>query len=117
MIGECLRARLPERGCLVADFYLPAIADGARVVAFPYAGGFTDIGSVGEYRAANFAWLAARGEDAWVAASARVAAGVRVSRSVVGEGARVEGAGELSGCVVWPGASAFAPLADEVVTR
>jgi hypothetical protein len=35
---------------------------------------------------------------------------------VVGAGARVEGRGALSGCVVWPGARAAAPLAGVVVT-
>ena len=117
VLGERLRERLPASGCMVADVFLPAIEGGARLDVFVHEGGFTDIGSVAEYRAANFAWLAARGEGAWVAPSARVAPGVRASGSIVGEGASVEGEGELARCIVWPGATATAPLADTIVTR
>jgi hypothetical protein len=46
----------------------------------------------------------------------RVAPGVELVDAVVGEGARVEGHGELARVVLWPGATARAPLADVVVT-
>jgi mannose-1-phosphate guanylyltransferase len=116
VVGAALRARLPPRGCFVADVYLPAIAGGARIDVVRHDGPWTDIGGVAEYRAANFAWLSARGLRAWVAPSATLAPGVDVAGSLVGEGARVEGHGELARCIVWPGARAVAPLADAVVT-
>ncbi|HTN88117.1 MAG TPA: NDP-sugar synthase, partial [Sorangium sp.] len=51
---------------------------------------------------------------------ASVAEGVDATGSVVGAGARVEGAGALRGCVVWPGARVDvdpgAPLERAVVT-
>ena len=40
-----------------------------------------------------------------------------VVSSVIGAGADVRGEGRLERVVVWPGAQAFAPLRDAVVTR
>jgi mannose-1-phosphate guanylyltransferase len=117
VVGAGIRARLPAQGCFVADVYLPAIASGARLLTFPYGAGWIDVGSVAEYRAANEAWLRARGIASWVAPSARVAPGVRVVGSIVGNGARVEGEGELARCIVWPGAVARAPLDGAIVSR
>jgi mannose-1-phosphate guanylyltransferase len=77
---------------------------------------FLDTGSLGDYLAANFAWLAARGASQWVGEGARVVEGVALRRTIVGPGARVEGEGALDDCVVWPGATAMAPLARAVVT-
>jgi len=111
-----LRARLPRAGGLIEDVLVPALARGAVVRAFAFEGPWHDIGTVASYLAANRAWLEARRLESWVGPAARVAAGVRLERSVVGAGARVEGEGALSGAVVWPEAHAVAPLADTVVT-
>jgi mannose-1-phosphate guanylyltransferase len=115
VIGEGLRARLPERGCLVGDLYIPAIRRGARIDAVAYAGPWADVGGVRAYLDANLAWLDAANRPAWVHPRAHVGDAVRVDRSVVGDGAVVEGAGALTRTVVWPGAVATAPLVDAVV--
>jgi mannose-1-phosphate guanylyltransferase len=116
-LGASLRASLPARGDLVGDVYLPALRSGATIGVFDHDAEWWDIGTLESYRAANVAWLAARGDDAWIAPTARVASSVELRASVVGEGAIVEGDGVLERCVVWPGARARAPLADAVVAR
>ena len=115
VIGEGLRADLPERGCLVSDVYLPALRRGARLESFRWDAPFFDIGSVERYLEANLAWLTRRALASWKGPRAAVADGVTLDRSVVGEGATVAGQGSLERCVVWPGAAAEAPLADAVV--
>jgi len=114
-IGARLRPSIPARGDLVGDVYLPAMRAGATLGALDYDAPWWDIGTLASYLAANVAWLG--GEDAWVARDARVARGVELHASVVGEGAIVEGQGALERCVVWPGARARAPLADAVVAK
>jgi mannose-1-phosphate guanylyltransferase len=116
VLGAALRARLPERGGMIEDVLVPALARGEVVRAVLFEGPWRDIGTVGSYLDANLAWLAARGARSWVGPGARVAEGVTLDRAVVGAGAVVEGSGVLSRCVVWPGAHARAPLTDEVVT-
>jgi mannose-1-phosphate guanylyltransferase len=122
VLGEGLRARLPVRGCLVGDLYIPALRAGARLQSFVWdeRARFFDIGSVATYLEANLAWLESRGLASWTAAGtrapARIAAGVALDRAVVGEGASVAGEGTLERCVIWPGASVRAPLAMAVVT-
>ena len=107
---------LPRVGCLVGDVYLPALARGAELYAFPVDTPFFDVGSLAGYAAANDAWLAARGVEAWVADDAAVEPGVQLQRTVVGARARVTGTGVVARCVVWPDAHAIAPLSDAVVT-
>lgn len=116
VIGPALRFALPGEGCLVGDAYLPALRRGARLASFAVEAPWHDVGTLAAYLRANARWLEERGEPAFVAETARVAAGVRCAGSVVGEGATIEGEGELARCVVWPGARAVAPLADAVVT-
>jgi mannose-1-phosphate guanylyltransferase len=117
VVGAALREALPAKGCLVGDLYLPALRRGALLQTFAYDAPFYDVGSPAGYLAANLAWLAERGAPSWSAPGARVASGVRLDETVVGEGAEVRGAGELRRCVVWPGASAGAPAANAVFTR
>lgn len=107
---------LPRVGCLVGDVYLPAMARGAVLFAFPVDTPFFDVGSLDGYAAANEAWLSARGLDAWVADDAEVGPDVKLERTVIGARARVTGTGVLARCVVWPDAEVVAPLADAVVT-
>lgn len=115
VIGGALRGAIPARGDLVGDVYLPAMRAGATLGVHDYDAPWWDIGTVESYLDANLAWLASRGDDAWVARGAKVAPSVELHASVVGEGAIVEGDGALERCVVWPGARARAPLADAVV--
>ena len=116
VIGERLRLRLPEQGCLVGDGLLPALRAGATLRAFPYESSFFDIGTVDRYLAANLGWLAARGLEHWTGQGAQVAPGVRLERSILGQSAAALGSGSISNCVVWPGAHVTAPLAGKVVT-
>ena len=112
VLGAKLRGELPERGCLVGDVYIPALRRGARLATYAVSRSFIDVGSVGQYVAANRAWLAARGEPFWVAPDAIVRA--RVDGSTVGAGARVEA--EALRCVIWPGAHVRDRIEDAVVT-
>lgn len=116
VVGEGLRRSLPDRGCLVADVYLPALRKGAVLRTHPLDAPFHDVGSLHGYLEANRAWLAARGASSWAHPSARVSADTRLEGSVIGANAGVRGDGELLRCVVWPGADALAPERDAVVT-
>jgi NDP-sugar pyrophosphorylase family protein len=115
VLGPTIRAALPARGCVIGDGYIPAMEDGARLQAFVHRGPFFDVGTPRRYLDANLAWLAARGESAWLGHDARRTAGVVVEDTVVGAGAILVGEGTLRRCVVWPGATASAPLADAIV--
>jgi mannose-1-phosphate guanylyltransferase len=115
IIGASLRAHLPERGCLVADVYIPAMSRGVRLQAFAWAAPFFDVGDARRYLEANLAWLAHRGASRWIGEGARVAPGVALEQSLLGEGASVEGTGMLDRCVVWPAAAAVAPLSNAIV--
>lgn len=111
-----LRAALAMPGCLFGEGLVPALERGDTAMAVPLLPVFRDIGTPEGYLDANLAWLDARGLESVVAPDALVAPAVRLSRAVVARGARVEGAGELREVVVWPGATAHAPLARAVVT-
>jgi mannose-1-phosphate guanylyltransferase len=115
VLGGALRAALPARGCLVGDVYIPAMKRGATLRAVDHVGAWHDIGGLPAYLDANLAWLRARSLSSWVAPSARVDPEVRLDGTVVGEGASVVGSGTLTRSVVWPGATAVAPLEDAVV--
>jgi mannose-1-phosphate guanylyltransferase len=116
ILGAGLRRRLPSSGGLVEDVLVPAMARGETVRAHAFDGSWHDIGTVDSYLAANDAWLRARGLSSFVGPGARVAEAVALDRTLVGEGAVVEGAGPVVRTVVWPGARARAPLASAVVT-
>jgi mannose-1-phosphate guanylyltransferase len=116
VLGAALRGRLVSPGGLVEDVLVPALARGERVHSFEFRGAWHDIGTLESYREANWAWLAARGLASWVAPDARVASSVSLDRSLVGQGAVVEGEGSLTRCIVWPDARAVAPMQDRIVT-
>jgi mannose-1-phosphate guanylyltransferase len=117
VVGEGLRRRLPVEGCLVGDVYLPALREGRTLRAFEVSGvTWHDIGSVVDYEAANFAWLAAKGEGSFVGPGAVVESGVALRESIVGAEARVVGEGVVERCIIWPGATVKAPCASRVVT-
>jgi hypothetical protein len=72
-----------------------------------------DIGTPRAYLEANLRWLAGRRQ--WCGDGALVGPAVALDGAVVGEGARVLGAGRVEQCVVWPGAEAQAPLRGAIV--
>ncbi len=115
VLGGSLRRTLPKHGCLIGDVYIPAMLVGARLHAFESEAPFFEIGSVASYLETNLGWLAAKQLARWIGPDARVEAGVTVEQTVLGAGAKARGLGALERCVVWPGASVEAPLADAVV--
>jgi mannose-1-phosphate guanylyltransferase len=117
VLGAKLAERLPERGGLIEDVYLPALREGAVLRAWETTSLFHDIGTIATYRDANLAWLQGTALQSFVGEGARVAPTVKLVRSVIGAGARVEGDGALEECVVWPGSRAVAPQRAEVVAE
>lgn len=127
VLPRSFTSTLPERGCLVADGLIPWLAQGKRVNTYEYDGHWSDGGTLEQYLKQNLEWLrrqpcsnvsdAARtGTPAsYVGPSAQCGPQVTLRSTVVGDAANVSGVGELSGCVVWPGAVAHAPLRDAVV--
>lgn len=115
-VGEELRGGLPIPGCLVGEGLLPWLRRGGRIGTFEARLSWEDIGSVSAYLRANARWLADSGRSSHVGPGAEVSPGVALEGSVVGEGAIVRGTGRLEGCVIWPGATATAPLQRTVVT-
>jgi mannose-1-phosphate guanylyltransferase len=117
-LGDRVIEELPPEGCLIGDVVLPLLRRGDPIAAVAVTTPWRDVGSISDYLAANLEWLEREhGHDAsWVHPSARVAAGVRLERSIVGAGAVVSGEGAISKTVIWPGARAHAPLAGAVVT-
>lgn len=121
VVGLSARAldELPERGCLIGDYCLPRLRRGEPVDTRPVSGAWWDIGSPSGYISANARWLETHANApgaSFVAASARVTPGVALEATIVNAGARVEGSGALTRCIVWPNARAVAPLADAIVT-
>jgi mannose-1-phosphate guanylyltransferase len=110
VVGAALRAKLPSKGCLVGDVYLPALARGARLEAHVVDVPFSDVGSIAEYVAANHAWLGSRRE--WAAADAIVNASIE--GSIVGAGARIDAPATRS--IVWPNAHVKEAVSDAIVT-
>jgi mannose-1-phosphate guanylyltransferase len=114
-LGAHVLGALPERGCLFGDVALPRLRAGGTVTSVPVLTPWTDAGDPRSLLVANLAWLRARGLDSFVADGAEIAAGITLSGSVVGAGARVTGHGALEHCVVCPGAVADAPLRNSLV--
>lgn len=117
--GQRALDALPASGDLFADFCLPLLRRGERIETRWARGTFRDIGTLESYLAANLEWLhrhTGGASGSYVAPSALVSPGARLTRSVVGADSRVEGAGELFECVVWPGSVARAPLSRSIVT-
>jgi mannose-1-phosphate guanylyltransferase len=112
VVGEALRARLPEQGCLVGDVYIPALGRGEHLHAYVTEAPFVDVGSVRQYLAANAGWLASRGLRSWAHPSATVNA--PVDGSVIGAGAVVDA--PATNCVVWPFAHVHDACTSTVVT-
>jgi mannose-1-phosphate guanylyltransferase len=111
VISQVMVAALPQRGCLVGDVYLPALAAGATLFAAPLCTAFADIGTLGEYLAANIACIMP-GFSQLTAPDAVVSA--PLTQSIVGADARVDA--PLSRVVVWPGTHVREPLQDAIAT-
>lgn len=117
--GREALSELPEQGDLFADYCLPKLRRGEPIETCPIAGRWWDIGTPATYLQTNLDWLALHANapgGSFVAPTASVGGGVRLSECVVGSGARVVGSGTLERCVVWPGSTAVAPLSRCVVT-
>jgi NDP-sugar pyrophosphorylase family protein len=115
VVSDALRRRLPPSGDVIAEAFLPAIRSGERIAAFVTGVDLIDIGTLRAYLDANLRWLASLQRSSWLGDGAVVDPGAELAQVLVGAGARVEGVGRLERCVVWPGATARAPLADAVV--
>jgi len=109
VMGPAERERLPPEGSLVADVALPWLRQGKTIGTLMFQGEWDDVGSPAGLLRANLRWLARQGLDSWKAPGAHVASTVRLERTVVGRGARVEGDGVLSDCVVLPEGTLVAP--------
>ena len=116
-LGEDVLRTLPERGCLIGDVALPHLRAGGVIETVKSSAPFWDVGDLEGYFQATMAWLEGFGQASWLGQDAHIGTDVELTRSIVGTGARVEGRGDLSRCVVWPGARVSAPLADAIVTR
>jgi mannose-1-phosphate guanylyltransferase len=114
-LGAAVLAALPERGCVFGDAALPLLRAGGTVRSVPVTKPWTDAGDARALLLANLAWLSARELAFFVAPGAEISGAVSLHGSVVGAGARVVGQGSLERCVVCPGATAVAPLADAIV--
>jgi mannose-1-phosphate guanylyltransferase len=118
-LGARALAELPVQGDLFADYCLPLLRRGGAVDTIAITCDWREVGSIGGYLLANEHWLshhANHDERSFVHPSASLAPGVRLSGSVVGANARVEGSGALERSVIWPGAQVSVPLQDAVVT-
>ncbi|HEY1956163.1 MAG TPA: NDP-sugar synthase [Polyangiaceae bacterium] len=115
-IGPRMRAELPAKGCVVGDGYMPYLGAKNADLYVHVARNFVDVGSLAGYLRANLEWLASTERRSFVGEGARIEGPVRLDATVVGGGATVRGEGPLVRCVVWPGATATAPLEDAVVT-
>jgi len=118
-LGERALAEMPEWGCLIGDYCLPRLRRGQSVETHPSLSPWQEVGSVDAYLSANQHWLTQHSNrplGSYVHPTARVAPGVQLIGSVIGANARVDGAGLVEGCVLWPGSQAGAPLERTVVT-
>jgi mannose-1-phosphate guanylyltransferase len=114
-LGAAVLAALPERGCLFGDAALPLLRAGGTVRSVPVTTPWTEAGDARALLVANLAWLSVRELAFFAAPGTEISGAVSLQASVIGAGARVLGQGALERCVVCPGATAVAPLADAIV--
>ena len=117
VMGPELRKTLPKEGCLVADVALPLLRRGGKIASFSFVGDWDDVGQPAALLRANLRWLERCGLASWSAPGAELDPGVRLERTIVGEGARVRGAGVVTESVVFPGAELLAPSARMLVAK
>ncbi len=109
VLDPALLERLPEGPSdIVAGLYAPLLAQGGLIRGVRVRGPWLDLGTPGQYLAAQMALLRrAPGrtkEGSLVAAGARVARGARVLRSVLGKGSVVGRGAVVRSSVLWEGA-------------
>lgn len=112
LLSAQAHAELPAQGCLIRDGYARWIARGARVVAWPDAAEFRDVGmSHRHYLDANLdlatgrlRWpgIVAVAERGLCEPSARVAPTAQLRSCIVGACAQIAADSQLERCVVWP---------------
>jgi mannose-1-phosphate guanylyltransferase len=117
VMSATFRATLPRIGCLVADVALPFLRRGGTIGSFAFQGFWDDVGTPDMLLRANLRWLERHELASYRAADARVEAGVRLERSIVGTGGAVVGDGIVRECVVFPGAVLRAPAVRTVAGR
>jgi len=110
--------KLAKEGCLIGDFILPRLRAKGQVQVVRSESPWQDLGTPQTYLQANINWLEKDVEagGSWLGEGASLGPGVSIRRSVIGARARVLGVGMLENCVVWPGATAYAPLKNAIVT-
>ena len=100
VLDPALLERLPPGPSdSVRDLYAPLIDAGARLRGVRVRGAWYDLGDPSLYLASQIALL--RGSGCLLHPQARVAAGARVVRSVIGEGARVEAGARVERSLLW----------------
>jgi mannose-1-phosphate guanylyltransferase len=89
-------------GCIVRSIYRRFVDDGEPVGAFVDESPWRDLGTLEAYLAGNLEGFGVHDVD--VHPGARIGAGARLARAVVGAGADVGAGAELEQVVVWDGA-------------
>lgn len=114
LLGPAVRQRLPTRGCVIRDGYMRWLAEGLRIAYVLDASPWADLGvTPRHYGEGQLALLDGRwrypevvpdGDRCVVAQDAQLAAGCRLWRTSVGQGARIDANVQLDDCIVWSGA-------------
>lgn len=116
--SDCL-ATLPNEGCLVGDWALPRLREGAKLRTLTVGERFEDVGTPRAYLSANLRWLSQQmggPAHSYLGTDVSVSEGVEVIASLVGAGARIMGTGQVEASLILPGAQARAPLSNVIVT-
>lgn len=116
-LGSRTLDELPGQGCYIGDYALPLLARGGRVATVDYPGRVYVLGDdVESYVAENLKWISRSApSDSWLGAGVMLAPNVTIEGSLIGAGARIEGEGRVQRCLVFPGATAHAPLRGRIV--
>lgn len=124
LISRRVADDLPREGCVVRHTLRRLLARGERVMGVVDGGPWHDLGTPARYAEAQFALL--RGElqgfagspgGVFQGAGVTVPAGVSLrGPAALGDGAILEGTGEIARVVAWPGARVEAPARDLIVT-
>jgi mannose-1-phosphate guanylyltransferase len=107
VMEPALLSRLPDGPSdSVRDLYIPLLAEGGRIHGVPVEGAWYDFGSPSLYLSSHMSLLASgfrsvRPRARLVHRDARVAAGARVARSVVGPGCVIEPGARIVDSVLW----------------
>ncbi len=110
---------LPQRGCLVRNFYQERLA-AWDVRALVSGAAWSDIGTLQSYFQANMATVEgaalALGRQSLVAPDALIGRAANVHHACIGAGARVAEGVDVRRCVVWPGAHVGQDAQNAIIT-